>query len=408
MRILINGYHFGANTPPYVKAFQARGHEVRLTTAAAFGVSDLLRRKPLAPELTIQDLLMPEYSWPEARILRLLRAARIPFWRSLQARRMLGVLREFRPDIVWNHSLWIDTDVMIWTDFHPQVTVAYGYNEVEDQPQRAGVRKEIYARSDAFVDGLPEFRRYFIEREGVPTEKYPPTTLYSGVPHLKAILAADRGAATEIRRSLGIPQNAVVLLESRGLRQSSGGALDAIRAVRALRTQGKEVRLILVGGLLGKAEVIVEAEALARTLGVREDVLFVQEELTTDELLRYYLAADIYLSLLPSDALGKSIMEAAAAGCHLVLTDLPNYRPAFGANAEYVPAGDGDAVAASVRRIMDLSAADRLRRIDANRMWLRENQDFDRACDRLLAYFESIVTTYRQRHPGSSELRGPT
>lgn len=408
MRILINGYHFGANTPPYVKAFQARGHEVRLTTAAAYGISDLLRRHPLAPELTTQDLLMPEYSWIEARVLRLLRRARIPFWRQFQARRMLGVLREFRPDIVWNHSLWIDTDVMIWTDFHPQVTLAYGYNEVEEQPGRAWVRKEIYARSDAFVDGLPEFRRYFIERESVPAQKYPPTTLYVGVPQLKNILSADRSASDEIRRSLGIPGDAVVLLETRGLRHNSAGALDAVRAVRALRTSGKNVKLFLIEGLLGKTVVVVEAENLARALGVQEDVVFVRGEMSTEDLLRYYLSADIYLSLLTSDGLGKSIMEAAAAGCLLVLTDLPNYRPAFGANAEYVQPADSDAVAGAVQRIMNLSPAEKALRIDANRQWLRENQDFDRASDRLLAYFESIVTNYRQRHPGSSGRRGPT
>ena len=310
---------------------------------------------------------------------------------------MRVVLAAFQPDIVWNHSLWIDTDVMIWTGFHPQVTVPYGYNEVETLPGRARIRRRIYDESDAFVDGLPEFRRYFMEKEGVAREKFPPQTLYSGVPHLRKIREAGRRSGQDLRTRYDIPADAVVLLESRGLRHRSGGALDAIRALHLVRARGVNAHLILVAGLLGNDAVGTEADALARKLGVRDWVTLVRGDLSVEELLPYYSAADIYLSLLPSDALGKSIMEAAAAGCLLVLTDLPNYRPAFGNHAEYVSPGASHEVAGAIQRCVSLTDPERRVRIDANQRWLSEHQDYDTACDRLLEYFDTIVTTRQKR-----------
>jgi glycosyltransferase involved in cell wall biosynthesis len=353
----------------------------------------------LAPELTTADLLMPSYSEAEAIILRLLRAARVPFWRQLQAQRLLPLLRQFRPDIVWNHSLWIDTDVMIWTGYHPQVTVPYGYNEVERQPGRARARRRIYRDSDAFIDALPDFRRYFIDKERIPVDKFPPDTIYLGLPELRKLLDEDRSGGATLRSTLGIPSDETVLLESRGLRQPDGGAMAALHATQRLISKGHRLHLVLLAGLLGDAQVCDAVERSARELGIRDRVTIVRNSVSFDELVRYYAMADIFLSLLPSDALGKSIMEAAAVRCQLVLTDLPDYRTAFGPHAEYVRPADIDSVAAAIERVLSLTGSERRHRSDSIRAWLLSNQEFGTVCDRILAYFDAVVKSYRKEHP---------
>ncbi len=397
MRILINGYHFGSNTPPYVPFFRSRGHTVMLTTAAAFGVDDLLRRHSLSPLLTVDDLLVPEYARWEARLLRTMRSARLPQWRSMQARRMRILIDAFQPDIVWNHSLWIDSDVMIWTGFHPQVTVPYGYNEVELQPGRKKVRRRIYEETDAFIDAVPGFRRFFTQSEGIPESKFPPETLYLGVPGLRSLLAMPRSQAPNIRTEPGISKNTTLLLETRGLRQKDGGTMSAVRATADLVSRGADVHLVILGGLLGTAQVQHDVARIIDDLRLRDHVTTVSGELSYDTLLAHYASADIFLSLLPSDVLGKSIMEAGAAGCQLVLSDLPDYHLAFGTLAEYVDPSRPAEVASAIARIMAVSPEEKASRSDRIRRWLADHQDFETASDKILAYFQSVISMYRDR-----------
>ena len=404
MKILVNGYHFGNNTPPYVVKFRSLGHSTRLITAAAFGISDLLRQHALSSELIMDDLVQPTYGQIERWAVYLLRKARIPVWRMIQARKVARVIAEFRPDVVWNHSLWIDTDVMALTGFHPQVTAPYGYNEVELHPGRKRIRRIIYENSDGFIDALPDFREFFIKHEGVPESKFPPETIYHGLPNLQDLLRVRVEDGRNLRIRYGISPDKIVLIETRGLRQLDGGSLDAIRAVAQLRARGLPVFLILTAGILGSGQVVRRAKDLISTLGISDSVRLVEEELGYESVIAHYAAADVFLSLLPSDALGKSIMEAIAQRCLLVLSDFRDYRTAFGSMAEYVRPGDVAAIAAAIERLICLQSEERKQRLTATRTWLELHQDFDKACDQILQYFAVVVEKHRQhQHKGIAE-----
>jgi len=396
MKILINGYHFGNNTPPYVRRFNELGHATKLITAARFDTDDLLLLHRLSPDLQRADLLQPSYGTGEKMLIRLLRKIHLPGWRQIQAQKVRAVLDHFQPDVVWNHSLWIDTDVMIYTGFHPQVTVSYGYNEIQNHPERRFIRRIIYRNTDRFIDALPDFREYLIAHEGVDRKKFPEETIYLGLPNLNALLASREAQVKVMRERFGIPYSIPLIVETRGLRQSDGGAIDALRALHYLRSKGAQAFLILLSGILGNPSVLKEAEALIASLGLRDCVRIVAEEISYDDVLSLYAAAEINLSLLPSDALGKSIMEAVTQRCLLVLTDLPDYRTAFGEHAEYVKPGDWRAIADAINRALQLPPEQKRERLDATLQWVTDHQDFDKACERILQYFAITIEEYRR------------
>ena len=58
----------------------------------------------------------------------------------------------------------------------------------------------------------------------------------------------------------------------------------------------------------------------------------------------------VFVSSALYEPFGLSVLEAAQAGCALVLSDIPTFRELWGGAAEFVPAGDDRALAAAIER----------------------------------------------------------
>lgn len=71
-----------------------------------------------------------------------------------------------------------------------------------------------------------------------------------------------------------------------------------------------------------------QVENRARELGVAERVVFVPP-VPTSEMAKSYSAADVILSLPPSDGTPQSVMEAMACGVPVILTDMERFKPLF-------------------------------------------------------------------------------
>jgi glycosyltransferase involved in cell wall biosynthesis len=65
---------------------------------------------------------------------------------------------------------------------------------------------------------------------------------------------------------------------------------------------------------------------------------------------RWLAAAPIFVSTARYEPFGLAVLEAAQAGCALVLADIPTFRELWDGAAEFVPPGDAAAVAAAVAR----------------------------------------------------------
>ncbi|MCA1664635.1 MAG: glycosyltransferase family 4 protein [Myxococcales bacterium] len=74
------------------------------------------------------------------------------------------------------------------------------------------------------------------------------------------------------------------------------------------------------------------------------------------EMAELYARAAIYALPARYEPFGLSILEAALAGCALVLGDIPSLRESWSAAAQFVPPDDPDALVAAVDRLIDDAA----------------------------------------------------
>jgi glycosyltransferase involved in cell wall biosynthesis len=87
--------------------------------------------------------------------------------------------------------------------------------------------------------------------------------------------------------------------------------------------------------------------------------------LRADEIAHRLAERPIFVSVARYEPFGLSVLEAAQAGCALVLSDIPTFRELWDGAADFVPADDDRALAAAIERAArdpaDLGAAARTR-----------------------------------------------
>ena len=117
---------------------------------------------------------------------------------------------------------------------------------------------------------------------------------------------------------------------------SSCRVWDESKNVEALEAMAP--RLSVPVRIAGRAPHLVQAEALG--------------PLSPWELAGWLSRASVYVLPVREESFGLSVLEAALAGCALVLSDLPSLREVWGDAALYVHPDDGEALAQAVRWLM--------------------------------------------------------
>lgn len=75
--------------------------------------------------------------------------------------------------------------------------------------------------------------------------------------------------------------------------------------------------------------------------------------LSTEEVGRWMSRAGVFATGALYEPFGLTVLEAAQAGCPLVLSDIPTFRELWDGAALFVPADDPDAMAAAMQRLLD-------------------------------------------------------
>jgi glycosyltransferase involved in cell wall biosynthesis len=126
-------------------------------------------------------------------------------------------------------------------------------------------------------------------------------------------------------------------------------------------------------------------------------------ELAPDAIARQYARAAIYAFPARYEPFGLSILEAALAGCALVLGDIPSLRELWGSTALYVPPDDHEALRACLRRLIaDDALRGRLARAARTRALAYSPE---RMAD---GYLEAYDTVLKQVRPVYRTLGQPT
>jgi glycosyltransferase involved in cell wall biosynthesis len=112
--------------------------------------------------------------------------------------------------------------------------------------------------------------------------------------------------------------------------------------------------------------------------------------LAPHELARWYARASIYVLPARYEPFGYSALEAALAGCALVLGDIPSLREIWGSAATFVPPDDSLALRQSLQKLIERPA---LRREMAKRANSRARQFTpDRMASAYVDVYESVTT----------------
>ncbi|MDX1658134.1 MAG: glycosyltransferase family 4 protein [Nitriliruptorales bacterium] len=131
------------------------------------------------------------------------------------------------------------------------------------------------------------------------------------------------------------------------------GLEQLVRAFIQVRASRDDVRLLVVGEgpERDRCQQLVPG-------GLRSDVVFVGR-VDGDELARFYRSADLFAApALGGESFGIVLLEAMAAGCPVVASDIPGYRTAVRdrENGRLVPPDDPSALAEAIGSLLDNEA----------------------------------------------------
>ncbi len=157
---------------------------------------------------------------------------------------------------------------------------------------------------------LSERERQIYIRRGVPPERVHILTVPVRLEHFAAPRPAEQLAA--LRASLGIPSDAPVLLwvGTPTRPKHVELLLDAFERVRKKRP---DARLVLVGALDARPDLVARAQSLGNVILVGT--------VSHDDLPAYYQMADVYVHSSHYEGVARVLLEALAAATPIVCTD---------------------------------------------------------------------------------------
>lgn len=195
---------------------------------------------------------------------------------------------------------------------------------------------------------------------------------------------ASRDEASRTRATYGIPEGAPVVMNLRRFREH-WGASCAADATLALLGRRHDVHVVLVEGAV-KGDAFERVLALAVDQGVRDRIVAVRGHAPLDEMARLMALSDVSWSLVRSlEPLSWSVLQAAASGSGLIISDQETYRQARadGLRAALVAGDDRRAIVEATLDRLDDGVA-RVRDAAANARYVSTYHDHDRAMERLL------------------------
>ena len=268
----------------------------------------------LAQEEDAGVLHMPFSSWGKAAYL-----ASMP-WVGRQ-------VKEYGPDIVHAHYVTSYGGIAGRIGFRPFILSAWG-SDVLSTLQGHGIGSmflrwfdrpalencsAITVESDALVPA--------VLRLGVPVEKI--VVIPWGV-DTNLFRVASMEERQEARLRLGIPQDALVILGIRSVKQTYN-TITQVRALRSLLRHNRNVYLIVLAGVRDDGYLCRVMHEIS-SCRLEHHVRIIEELLCSKELAGIIQASNCVISVPSWDSTSVSVLEAASTGVPLVLSDIPANR----------------------------------------------------------------------------------
>jgi glycosyltransferase involved in cell wall biosynthesis len=268
-------------------------------------------------------------------------------------RRIRALIRELRPHVLHTHTAKAGAvgraAVLLSGSSRPKVVVhtfhghvLRGYFASPASAMFRQIERGLARVSDALIAVSPQVRDDLVRLGIAPASKI--AVIRLGL-DLERRVQADPGARAVARRALGVTDDRF-LIGWLGRMTEIKRADDLVRAFAALREDGLDTDLVLVGGGPLRAQL----EALTAELGVHDRCHFIGY---LEDVAPMYAALDAVALTSANEGTPVSIIEALAAGKAVVATDVGGVSDVVEDERSglLVEAGDVDAIAGALSRL---------------------------------------------------------
>jgi glycosyltransferase involved in cell wall biosynthesis len=283
------------------------------------------------------------------------RPERLSFW-EVDNPSVASALDRFQPDVVkiFGYAHRTNWRVARWARRNRRPLMLYSDSNIKTVPSwwKRSLKNTVVGKFYSYVDGAmfvgDNNFRYHIQY-GIPSDRLFPGVLPVDRQMLLKAVPDSAAVRREIRRTLGIPQDAfVVLFCGKYIARKRPG--DLVQAAQLLAARRLSVRAVLVG----EGEERPAIEALCRANNVYNVSLtgFVNQS----AIPRYYTAADVLAVTSSADPHPLIVSEAACFGLPVIISDRvgcigPNDSAQPGGNAIVYPCGNVQALAGAIERL---------------------------------------------------------
>jgi glycosyltransferase involved in cell wall biosynthesis len=178
--------------------------------------------------------------------------------------------------------------------------------------------------------------------------------LEQGLRQCDAVLAPSMSFADDVERTYQIARPLVVLNGRAAAREMHTVRRPIVVTAGRLWDEGKNVRVLDRAAALTETPVLAVGP-LSGPAGAQVTLQWAQAQgrLSSEETRALFRQAQIFASGALYEPFGLSVLEAASAGCALVLSDIPTFRELWNDVALFVPADDANAFAVAIQRLVD-------------------------------------------------------
>ncbi len=366
LRICVAGDLDGVHTQSWMRYFVARGHEMH-------GVSFYTPARP--PEGVTVHVLRPSgggdrrAGGPNASASRL--AALLPPGvqriANLVRYRRAGIeatVRSIAPEVLHAHFVVEHGLYATAANFRPYVVSAWGSDvlvEAANSPLNRALARFVLRRCDLATANNRHMAREMVTRLGIDRARVQ-----------QIVLGVDRafveGAPLSVNAHPPDPARPPTVISTRSLDTPLYNIDVILRAMVRVRDRMPRVRLVVAGD--GRLRAGLEREAERLGLGGAADFT---GTLGQDEFRSRLAEAHVFVSVPSSDGTSVALLQAQAAGCFPIVSDLPSQQELVddGVTGLRVPPRDEGALADAISRAL---GDDGLRRsaAEANRPFVEE------------------------------------
>ncbi|MBU7017894.1 MAG: glycosyltransferase family 4 protein [Theionarchaea archaeon] len=258
------------------------------------------------------------------------------------------LLKEINPDILHAHYVWDYGISGALMGFRPFVISVWG-SDVLVVPKKSPIYRLIIASSLRRADVITTTAVYMgshLENEfDLPKEKI--IRIPWGV-DLSIFCKGYNNEVNALKKKLNIPEGVPVIISNRNMTPLYNVESIVEAAYNVTLSHPKTVFIILRG--YGHAELEEKMKMKAEALGISQNIRFIPDLLTQEEMTVFLNAADIFISIPKTDQFASSIMEGMACGLIPIVTTMKVYTQYLqeGENAFFVNPDDPQEIAEKI------------------------------------------------------------